>query len=64
MNWIYISRELIENENFYIIITSFMRNYLSTGKSGKSRILIYNYINPSIQFSLIGSLHTKFTTPI
>lgn len=65
MNWIYISREYIENENFYIIITSFMRNYLSTrygqGTYGESRIPI---INPSIQFYLIGSLHTKFTTPI
>ena len=44
MNWIYISREYIENENFYIIITSFMRNYLSTGYGqgtyGKSRIRI------------------------
>ena len=59
MNWIYISRENFENENIYIIITSFMRNYLSTGYGqGKSRIIrsYYIYNNPSIQ--LIGSLHT------
>ena len=70
MNWIYISREKFENENIYIIITSFMRNYLSTGYGqGKSRIIrsYYIYNNPSIQ--LIGSLHTIsptlifFTTP-